>query len=596
MKKPFRRMLALAAFSALLHEIAYFVNINISSQEQEETRSAPDETPLPTAEGNSNPRLVLHIGPPKTGTTSIQCGLIGLNQTLASLDNYYYIGKPCGGEGNNNEMLKLHYVFYYLVEGKPLPDIMMVQLLDRHLKLGHNVIMSSENWYELDDKNGGLEALLKILTLVGFDVTIVVAYRYYHEWLPSLYFQENYNPRFFGKKKNHPVTPTFEKYMDTHSSFLSRVDNYQHHEIMNTTTPTGGGGGSGSGVLTTMMEQVHHHPTVSSVLRYSKHFKNVVIFDMHDAGQNQNHSNGHDVNDNVAVDLVTNFICRALPTAEKTCKLLQLRQEQQRPKNNTGNEMENAGLIMNLRSSTAMETNILSSFAFSRAQQSPTFSIKIGELQEKWGTKNAAKTKEKVFKKITAAVNHFFSDRYFQSSTSSSTRGVGTIQWRGMQQHNSNITATSATTIGNSTMNTTLTAAELIPTDVPMKCPSVEKLDKLLSMSMLSDKFITSRREWQNVYYYPKEHDTEEAAGDHGGVDKRKNHMDDNSGKDGHFLLWLSETRLARDLYIREQFAKSVDNQKFCSIDLEAICSDPFWADFLESLDPIDLWLEKISR
>lgn len=145
-------------------------------------------------------------------------------------------------------------------------------------------------------------------------------------------------------------------------------------------------------------------------------------------------------------------------------------------------------------------------------------------------------------------------------------------------------------------MNTTLTAAELIPTDVPMKCPSVEKLDKLLSMSMLSDKFITSRREWQNVYYYPKEHDTEEAAGDHGGVDKRKNHMDDNSGKDGHFLLWLSETRLARDLYIREQFAKSVDNQKFCSIDLEAICSDPFWADFLESLDPIDLWLEKISR
>jgi hypothetical protein len=163
-------------------------------------------------------------------------------------------------------------------------------------------------------------------------------------------------------------------------------------------------------------------------------------------------------------------------------------------------------------------------------------------------------------------------------------------------------TATSATTIGNrSTVNTALAATGaaagkelLIPTEVPIPCPSVEKLDKLLIMSMESDKFITSRREWQDMYYCHKDHDTDE-AGDHGGVDNTNNHTD-NSGKDIHFLFWLSETRSTRDSYIRERFAKSVAGHKFCSIDLEAIRSDPFWIDFLDSLDPIDWWLEKISK
>jgi hypothetical protein len=314
--------------------------------------------------------------------------------------------------------------------------------------------------------------------------------------------------------------------MDSHS--LSKVDYNNDKTIMTT-------------------RMAHHHPTVNSVLRYSKHCKHVVIFDMHDDGHDHNHHNNSPGNGAGDVDLVTNFVCRALPTAEKTCKLLQIRQQQ--PKNN-GNEIDTRQ-----RSSTAMETTILSSFAYSRAQQSPTFSTKIGELQKKWRMKSAAKTKEIIFKRLTAAVNRLFRDRYFPSS---STGKEDTAAAAGM-------------TIGNSTVNTARTT-------VPMTCPSVEKLEKLLNMSMASDKFITSRREWQDLYY---------DAGD--GGDGSNNNMD--SAEDR-----LLETRSTRDSYIRERFAKSVAVQKFCSIDLEAIRSDPFWIDFLESLDPIDLWLEKLSK
>jgi hypothetical protein len=68
---------------------------------------------------------------------------------------------------------------------------------------------------------------------------------------------------------------------------------------MNTTTATTTT--TTDGVLLTRM--VHQHPTVAAMLRYSKHFANVAIFDMHGP-------NGGGVD-----DLVADFVCRALPTA-----------------------------------------------------------------------------------------------------------------------------------------------------------------------------------------------------------------------------------------------------------------------------------------
>jgi hypothetical protein len=370
------------------------------------------------------------------------------------------------------------------------------------LELGHNVIMSCEVCGWLKEYNA-FELLLS--SLVGFDVTIVLAYLYYHEWLPSLYFQQNILQKNF---RNIFVTPTFENYMD--KIFLSQVD-YEDEDdknIMNATTAN-----TTDGVLLTRM--VREHQTLAGMLIYSKHFDKVVIFDIQGP-------NGGGVD-----DLVTNFVCRALPTAVKTCQLLQLQLVHQGTKKNAESHS-----TTHEQSSTEMESTILSSFVMLRIQQSPRFAIQVAKQKL---------TKKKLFLQKAKTVKRIFNERYFPSRNSTLAGAL------------------------------TVVGEESIPPTVPMTCPSVEKLDKLLRMTIVSDKFITSRREWQDLYYYPP-------VGDGAAVDSN---YTDRSDEDR--LVWLLETRLTRNSYIRERFAKSVGGQKFCSLDLNAIQSDPFWIDFLDS-------------
>jgi hypothetical protein len=497
------------SLSQTYDELAFREMLAVSPNNIATNEHATKTTTKTTTNNKNKPRLVLHIGPPKTGTSSIQCGLVGLNQTLVSLDNYYYLGKPCGDSlGEGNDMLRLAYVFLSLNQraelGEPPPDD-LVQSLNRHLELGHNVIMSSENWGLLGEDNA---FNLLLSCLAAFDVTIVNSYRYYHEWLPSVYFQQKHGPKGFT------VTPTFENYMDT--LFFLQVD-YEDVDdnILNTTTAT-----ATDGVLLTRM--VREHQTVAPMLRYLKHFDNVVIFDMHGP-------NGGGVD-----DLITSFVCRALPTAKKTCQLLQLQQRQQGPKKNAQRSS-----TTHARSSTEMESIILTSFVMFRLRHSPKFSILFSKLLKKW-KKSKRLTKKKLISDLAAPVERIFRERYFPSR------------------------------------KTAAAGEERIPPTVPMTCPSVEKLDKLLRMSIASDKFITSRREWQDMYYNPKVADDADPGPAREGAVVGSNY---------------TEMRLTRNSYIRERFAKSVAEQKFCSIDLKAIQSDPFWIDFLDSLD---VWVDKL--
>jgi hypothetical protein len=90
-----------------------------------------------------------------------------------------------------------------------------------------------------------------------------------------------------------------------------------------------------------------------------------------------------------------------------------------------------------------------------RVKQSPTFSIHMKRLQEKWKKGEIGTTKKIVFP-LTVLVDRIFRDRYFPSTSSNTTLAAG-----------------AGTAAGE----------ERITPAVPMPCPSVEKLDKLLHVN-----------------------------------------------------------------------------------------------------------------
>ena len=228
-------------------------------------RPVPDEAPSRTTTVNQKqtqtqnqaaqdhqedirPILILHVGPPKTGTTTIQEGLKVYAHELAGRDNYYFIGQsiektqftvPAPTNTTTTELkTKTTYNTFQMKELFYAHDDVCKELV-HHLQQQHNVILSSEHfisqfgrvsWSRLyntiflrtpsigvDQQRGGgrnknrnnrnhhrrrlaqrNRASRETNTPVhdedhepyfGFKVKIVVTYRHFFQWLPSYYFQ-----------------------------------------------------------------------------------------------------------------------------------------------------------------------------------------------------------------------------------------------------------------------------------------------------------------------------------------------------------------------------------------------------------------------
>jgi hypothetical protein len=133
------------------------------------------------------PYFILHVGPPKTATTTLQCGLCRLNLTQ---DGYQYLGKPCG-DCVGKAFLKAHGLFYELSQQQQ-QEGPVLQELRRRLKYYHrlyqSVIVSAENLWQLGDQ--GVKRL-KLLLQDQWRVVVVISYRRYFEHLVSLYYQQH---------------------------------------------------------------------------------------------------------------------------------------------------------------------------------------------------------------------------------------------------------------------------------------------------------------------------------------------------------------------------------------------------------------------
>jgi hypothetical protein len=230
--------------------------------------------------------LVLHVGPQKTGSTTLQTAWYmpkGLSKVLKR-DNYRYAFiNPHLGYFNCKIT---DYGGYDDCE----PSAMLRTLVRSAKESGQNLLLSDEN---LDAKF--IRPLNLCIDRKHWHVTVIVVYRRIHEWLVSWYNQIN-------KTTNR----------DVHGNIL--FDDYGvPYRMDHKWWPDQGGSEipSFSAWYKSFTEHfdrsdlVSRHRSIELVKAYKPVFDKVVVHNMHQEG-----------------DLVTNFMCESLPGATNCCNKL----------------------------------------------------------------------------------------------------------------------------------------------------------------------------------------------------------------------------------------------------------------------------------
>ncbi|KAL3921084.1 MAG: hypothetical protein SGILL_002936 [Bacillariaceae sp.] len=275
-----------------------------------------------------------------------QCGLDRLSGKLARRDNFYYLGNACRvgrvvRMGNGVKSLQLFQLIWELQHQSSGGDdgiddnqqqttsasLLLNEtkdLLQEHLRQHHNIILSSEHftsqvlhWHDDADNTGYTEQRffqhLKLL-LVGFDVRIVIGYRHYFEWLPSVYYQHYHDDERYlqwedddrGSIVHHPSFREFARH---------HVDAWEANRGEDTSTTDDvdkAKDGTGDLIYAT-------HPTIQALRLWSKHFDYITLLNLHG---NEN----IELNTKTAAVLsppLTQFVCDMMPSAYETCRALQ---------------------------------------------------------------------------------------------------------------------------------------------------------------------------------------------------------------------------------------------------------------------------------
>lgn len=159
---------------------------------------------ITTMSAAKKPIFILHIGPPKTGTTTLQCEL-GLKYRTMTEENFYYLGTwyppLCGlarnhtndGFSDATRPVLLRCYAEHSNSGCDLEQHLDQQwkefadILQTHKK--HNVIMSDEMFHHHFQQED-VERLAKLL-LPHWNVRILFTYRHFYQAVPSMYHQLN---------------------------------------------------------------------------------------------------------------------------------------------------------------------------------------------------------------------------------------------------------------------------------------------------------------------------------------------------------------------------------------------------------------------
>lgn len=237
----------------------------------------------------SKPYFVLHVGPPKTATTSIQCVLDALSAELAEKDSYYFVGKGCPKANNtmaNGESgIPGHLLMMGLIDANPHSRGFekLKERMEHHLALGNHMIFSLEAMSNhLEDRPETWDLFLSLFE--GWNVRIVVAYRHYFDWIRSMYYQQHIGRRYREQWPHQKglMHPSFQDFLIYH------LKRWEDGDPSNDSHSWG------------------QHLSLYAVQYFGKHFRDVQVFDLHQEGE-----------------VPTNFVCQMLPRANNMCHRLQ---------------------------------------------------------------------------------------------------------------------------------------------------------------------------------------------------------------------------------------------------------------------------------
>lgn len=183
--------------------------------------SSNDKTATP-----SRPVAFLHVGPRKTGTTSIQTALFELSKRgVLSQDNYVFLGKPESNITADDQWSFHNYIHEcmgLISEAKKDEEFCQgVQQwihtkLQEHASQGHNLIWSDEDVLRaVQNQPQYLRELAHLFQ--DFEIKVVVGYRLYYEWILSEYYQEQ--KQGIGKHTKHRMQ-TYRPFWEWYKSKL----------------------------------------------------------------------------------------------------------------------------------------------------------------------------------------------------------------------------------------------------------------------------------------------------------------------------------------------------------------------------------------
>lgn len=292
--------------------------------------------------GDEDPRpwFILHVGPQKTATTTIQEGLTMNAKMLAQRDNYYYMGKSLesqstrtidlGGEMGSLNVFKL----------KDFDSKGFRQQLTEFQSLGRNVILSSEqytswgfswkdlfdDYFRLDNRKMNQETKIRNTNaepFFGFRVKIVVGYRHFGEWLPSLYYQTWLGGPSSKTTSALKYFPGFVEYAEFFLDRLVQYDPDNNNTNIHTTSGFENGKNAGVGRQNSINDKETSHGGVWDYLKFSERPElsgRVEVFDLHHLPRVATRHNSDSGNETTTSrDLLADFVCQILPSASHTC-------------------------------------------------------------------------------------------------------------------------------------------------------------------------------------------------------------------------------------------------------------------------------------
>ena len=266
-------------------QIQMSTNVNVDVKAKAKAKAKEGENNNNNNKSKHSPVLILHVGPTKTGTSSIQCALQTspfLNKSSYEYIDKYQTGCNPGKYPLTNKRLPNHAAVMQQIvfqRSNKSADLLK-KSLKRSYSNNHNAIISAEELDAMEYKSEKTwdflnEALLQPYLYEKRNMHVVVTYRHLHERFLSSYY-ENVVTRNIKDRWGGEIAVPFPEH------FSTMIGDEEYYD-----------------------RQLNLGRLIDA---YERHSFNVTIFNFH----------GDDDSDEEE-DMVTRFLCQ-LPRAAATCE------------------------------------------------------------------------------------------------------------------------------------------------------------------------------------------------------------------------------------------------------------------------------------